>query len=50
MNPSALPSDAYPGFIGDTQKINAVVTGGKLFDRTALQAALAQAEAAVERE
>jgi imidazolonepropionase-like amidohydrolase len=42
--------DANPlAEITNTQKINAVVTGGKLFDRAALQAMLAQVEAAARR-
>jgi cytosine/adenosine deaminase-related metal-dependent hydrolase len=43
--------DANPlAEITNSQKINAVVTGGKLFDRAALQAMLAQAEAAAKRQ
>jgi hypothetical protein len=43
--------DANPlAEITNTQKINAVVTGGKLIDRAALQAMLAQAEAAARRQ
>jgi hypothetical protein len=42
--------DANPlAEITNTQKINAVVTGGKLFDRAALQAMLSQVEAAARR-
>jgi hypothetical protein len=42
--------DATGADITNTQKINAVVTGGKLIDRAALQAMLAQAEAAARRQ
>jgi imidazolonepropionase-like amidohydrolase len=43
--------DANPlSEIANTQKINAVVTGGKLLDKAALQTMLAQAEAAAKRQ
>jgi len=43
--------DANPlAEITNTQKINAVVTGGRLIDKAAFQATLAQAEAAAKRQ